>query len=255
MNEAANHDHNAAESSPGWRRYTKPAAALAVILALFVLSRFFDVRGMLLEALDWVDQLGWIGYLVFVLLYIVASVFLVPGSILTLGAGAIYGLLEGFLVVSVASTLGATAAFIVGRYFARDWIARKIVGNEKFTAVDDAVGREGWKIVGLTRLSPIFPFTLLNYAYGLTRVSLRDYVLASWIGMMPGTVMYVYLGSLAGSVAKLGTEEESQRSTGEWVLLIVGLIATVAVTVLVTRVASKALSQEVGEVAVDESGE
>jgi len=197
-------------------------------------------------ALAWVDGLGWIGPVVFVVLYIGATVFFIPGSALTLGAGALFGVVKGSLLVSVASTLGATAAFLVGRYLARDWVARKIAKNAKFAAIDEAVGREGWKIVGLTRLSPVFPFTLLNYAYGLTNVKLRDYFFASWIGMMPGTVMYVYLGSLA----RLGAEVQDAGSA-RMVLRIVGLAATVAVTLYVTRVARKALAKRVP---VEDSG-
>jgi uncharacterized membrane protein YdjX (TVP38/TMEM64 family) len=123
-------------------------------------------------------------------------------------------------------------------------VAKKISSNEKFKAIDDAVAREGWKIVGLTRLSPVFPFNLLNYAYGLTRVSLRDYFFASWIGMMPGTIMYVYIGSLAGEVAKLGSEGRT-RTSAEWALYIVGLIATIVVTVFITRIARTALRKKV----------
>ena len=158
---------------------------------------------------------------------------------LTLGAGAVFGVVWGSIYVSIASTLGATAAFLVGRYLARDAIARKIEGSERFAVIDKAVAKEGWKIVGLTRLSPVFPFTLLNYAFGLTQVKLRDYMLASWIGMMPGTVMYVYLGSLA----KAPTGEHP-RTTGEWALYGVGLLATVVVTVFVTCIAKKALARK-----------
>ncbi len=192
------------------------------------------------QALAWIDGLGWIGPLVFVVLYIASTVLFIPGSALTLGAGALFGVVKGTLIVSVASTLGATAAFLVGRYLARDWVARKIEKHDKFAAIDQAVGHEGWKIVGLTRLSPVFPFTLLNYAYGLTKVSLRDYFFASWIGMLPGTVMYVYLGSLA----RLGVEAEA-GGTAQVVLRIVGLLATIGVTVYVTRVARKALAKRV----------
>jgi len=151
----------------------------------------------------------------------------------------VFGVVWGSIYVSIASTLGATAAFLVGRYLARDAIARKIEGNERFAAIDKAVAGEGWKIVGLTRLSPVFPFTLLNYAFGLTQVKLRDFVLASWIGMMPGTIMYVYLGSLAQAATG-----DRARTTGEWVLYSVGLLATVVVTVFVTRVAKKALAKK-----------
>ena len=190
--------------------------------------------------LDWIDALGVIGPLVLILAYIVACVFFIPGSALTLGAGALFGVIRGSILVSIASTLGATVAFIVGRYLARDWVARKIEGSPKFSAIDIAVGREGWKIVGLTRLSPIFPFNLLNYAYGLTNLRLRDYVLASWIGMMPGTVMYVYIGSLA----RLGVEA-AEASTAETAMRLVGLAATVAVTLYITRIAKQALNEKV----------
>jgi uncharacterized membrane protein YdjX (TVP38/TMEM64 family) len=195
-------------------------------------------------ALEWVGSLGAWGPLIFVSLYILACVLFLPGSVLTLGAGGLFGVIKGSIIVSISSTLGATCAFLVGRYLARDWVANKISANEKFKAIDDAVAREGWKIVGLTRLSPVFPFNLLNYAYGLTRVSLRDYFFASWIGMIPGTVMYVYIGSLAGEVAKLGTEGRT-RTSAEWALYIVGLIATVVVTVFITRIAREALKKKV----------
>lgn len=196
-----------------------------------------DVFQNLLER---IEQMGAAGPLLFIGLYVVACVLFIPGSALTLGAGAIFGVVKGSIVVSIASTLGATAAFLVGRYLARDWVARKIDRNEKFKAIDQAVAREGWKIVGLTRLSPVFPFTLLNYAYGLTRVSLRDYVLASWIGMLPGTIMYVYLGSLA----RLGIE--ANRAGGaQTALKLAGLAATIAVTVYITRIARRALEKKV----------
>jgi len=144
--------------------------------------------------------------------------------------------------VSIGATIGATAAFFIGRYLARDWVARKIEGNPAFKALDEAVGHEGWKIVGLTRLSPALPFVLQNYAYSLTRVTPRDYILASWIGMTPGILMYAYLGSLAGDLAALGATERV-RTPAEWALYIAGLAATVAVTVYVTRLARAALKQ------------
>ena len=156
------------------------------VVAFLVALRYFHVPDLLRRSLDWVAGLGPTGVIAFVVIYILACVFMLPGSVLTLGAGAVFGVVKGSAICSVAATLGATAAFLVGRYLARDRVARMIEGNERFRAIDEAVGREGWKIVGLTRLSPVFPFNLLNYAYGITRVSLRDYFLASWIGMLPG---------------------------------------------------------------------
>jgi len=213
---------------------------LGAVMVLLAAARYFNVHELLRQALDWVGRLGPWGPAIFIALYVAATVLLIPGSVLTLGAGAVFGLLRGTLIVSVASTLAATAAFLVGRYLARAAVARRIAGNEKFAAIDRAVAAEGWKMVFLTRLSPVFPFTFLNYAFGLTQVKLGHYVLASWIGMLPGTVMYVYLGSLAQAASG-----ERARTVGEWILYGVGLSATVGVTVFVTRIARKALSQKI----------
>jgi uncharacterized membrane protein YdjX (TVP38/TMEM64 family) len=217
------------------------AAGIAAVLAAF---RYFHVQELLRRSLDWIAGLGPAGVVAFIAIYILSCVFMLPGSVLGLGAGAVFGVAKGSAIVSAASTLGATAAFFAGRYLARERVARVIEGNRRFRAIDEAVGREGWKIVGLTRLSPAFPFNLLNYAYGITTVSLRDYFFASWIGMLPGTVMYVYLGSLAGSLATLGGQGGG-RTPAQWALYVVGLLATVAVTVYVTRIARAALAAKV----------
>lgn len=227
-----------------WPVLTKAFLLLLSLVALFIAVRYLGIQDLLRAALDWVAGLGVWGMAAFVLLYILATVLFLPGSILTLGGGALFGVLKGSIIVSLAATLGATAAFLVGRYLARGWVEKRIAGSPRFQAVDQAVAREGWKIVGLTRLSPVFPFNLLNYAFGLTRVSLRDYFWATWIGMIPGGVMYVYLGSLAGDLALLGVEERS-RSPFEWGLYLVGLVATVAVTIYVTRLARAALAKKV----------
>jgi uncharacterized membrane protein YdjX (TVP38/TMEM64 family) len=217
---------------------------LAAAAALLVTTRFIDLQEYVRQSLVWVSDLGPAGYVAFGLLYVLAAILFIPGSLLTLGAGAVFGLFHGTLVVIISATLGAGAAFLVGRYLARDWVSAKIEGNEKFQAVDEAVAREGWKIVGLMRLSPIFPFNLLNYMFGLTQVSLKDYVAASFVGMIPGTIMYVYIGSLAGDLATLGLANRS-RSSAEWALYVVGLLATVVVSLYVTRVARKALEKRV----------
>jgi len=222
--------------SSKWKWVLYATAGVALVLAL----KYFHVQDLLKAALDWIGRLGPWGPVIFVGLYVVATVLFVPGSVLTLGAGAVFGVVLGSVCVSISATLGATAAFLVGRYLARDAIARKIEKHEKFATIDRAVANEGWKIVLLTRLSPVFPFTLLNYAFGLTQVKLSHYVLASWLGMIPGTVMYVYLGSLVNVGAG-----HRQRTTGEWVLYGVGLLATVIVTVFVTRLARSALARKI----------
>jgi len=188
-------------------------------------------------ALAWIDGLGFWGPAVFIVAYIIATVALLPGSVLTLGAGAVFGLPKGFLFVSIGSTIGATAAFIVGRYFARDWVASRISGNRAFAAIDEAIADEGWKIVGLLRLSPMFPFNLLNYGCAVTKVSLRDYFLASWIGMIPGTIMWVYIGYLANVAA--ADDDNATKA-----LKIGGFIVTVLFTVAATRVAKRALDRK-----------
>lgn len=220
------------------------ALLAGVVLGLLVAAQAFDLRQAFRDALAWIAAAGPAGPLVFFGLYVAACVLMLPGSILTLGAGALFGIVNGTLLVSLSSTAGATAAFLVGRFLARGMVARRVAGNPAFAALDEAVAGEGWKIVGLTRLSPVFPFNLLNYAFGLTRVSLRDYVLASWAGMLPGTLLYVYLGSLAGSLAELGAQAAGRaRTPAEWVFYGIGLVATAAATVVVTRIARRALAR------------
>ena len=224
-------------TSGRWKWLLYATAGVAIVLAV----KFFHVQDLLKSALDWIGSLGLWGPVIFVGLYVVATVLFVPGTVPTLGAGAVFGVALGSVSVSISATLGATAAFLVGRYLARDAIARKIEKIEKFATIDRAVADEGWKIVLLTRLSPVFPFTLLNYAFGLTRVKLSHYVLASWLGMIPGTVMYVYIGSLVNVGAA-----HRQRTTGEWILDGIGLLATVTVTVFVTRLARRTLAKKIG---------
>jgi uncharacterized membrane protein YdjX (TVP38/TMEM64 family) len=204
----------------------------------------FNPPALLRAALEWIEAQGAVGGLAFIALYIAATVAFLPGSILTLGAGVVFGVVLGSLYVFVGATLGAIAAFLVGRYLARGWISQKIARNAKFAAIDAAVAQQGFKIVLLTRLSPVFPFNLLNYALGITGVSLKDYVLGS-IGMIPGTIMYVYIGSLAGDLARIGSPTQPTDTTAQWALRIIGLIATIAVTLYVTRLARQALATQV----------
>lgn len=199
----------------------------------------------ILQALEYIQSFGNLGMLLFVVLYVLATIAFIPGSLLTLGAGAVYGLGLGTLLVSVSSVLGASAAFLLARFLLRNWVSRKISEQDKFRAIDQAVAEEGWRIVLLTRLSPAFPFVFLNYAFGLTKVSFRQYALASWIGMLPGTLLYVYLGAVAGSVATLGAPKGShEKGTLEWVVTVLGLLATLLVTIVITNIARRALKQK-----------
>ena len=204
----------------------------------------FNLQLFLKDTLVWIESLGSIAPIAFISIYIGSTVAFLPAFILTLGAGVLFGVWLGSVYVFIGATLGSIAAFLIGRYLARDWVAKKIGDNDKFTAIDRAVGKEGLKIVLLTRLSPAFPFNLLNYAFGVTGVSIKDYVIGS-IGMIPGTIMFVYIGSLAGSLALIGTDAQPTNPTLQWTIRIVGLIATIGVTVYVTRLAKQALAEAV----------
>jgi pyruvate/2-oxoglutarate dehydrogenase complex dihydrolipoamide dehydrogenase (E3) component/uncharacterized membrane protein YdjX (TVP38/TMEM64 family) len=221
---------------------TRVVALALVAVAVLAAVKLLPVNHWLLAFVAWIRDAGATGMAVFVLAYVVACILLLPGLILTLGAGFAYGVAVGIPLVWVSANLGAAAAFLLGRTLARDRIAARVAGNPKFAAIDRAVGREGLKIVLLTRLSPAFPFNLLNYAYGLTRVTFRDYAIGSLVGMVPGTAMYVYLGSLITSVTQLASGAPA-GGTAKQLLTWLGFAATVAVTVVITRIARRALDE------------
>ncbi|EKQ66882.1 hypothetical protein OsccyDRAFT_4692 [Leptolyngbyaceae cyanobacterium JSC-12] len=226
--------------------WLKVLLTMSLVIALVAISQQFNLQQLVQDTLLWIKNLGVVGIIAFVLIYNLATLLLIPGSLLTLGGGALYGVFWGSVYVVIAAMLGAITAFLIGRYHTRSWVSQKLQGYPKFQAIDQAVAREGLKIVFLTRLSPIFPFNLLNYSFGITCVSLRDYVIGS-VGMIPGSVMYVYLGSLAGDIATLGMPQElSPQVQGiRWFMKIVGFLATFAVTLYITRIAKKALNHTV----------
>ena len=230
-----------AKRSIPWGKILIGLGALGGVL---VLGR--QAGGYLPQFAAWVDTLGVWGPLVFIAGYAVATVAFVPGSILTLAAGAIFGLGEGVVYVFIAAVLGSSAAFFVARYVARSAIERRLAGNERFASIDRAVGEQGRKIVLLLRLSPVFPFNLLNYGLGLTKVHFRDYFMAS-VGMLPGSLLYVYYGKLAGDVAALAGGAAVEKDTGYYVVLLLGLAATIVVTTIVTRIARRSLSEVTGD--------
>jgi uncharacterized membrane protein YdjX (TVP38/TMEM64 family) len=227
----------------------------ACMIAIFIIGakqlNFHEVLQNALQAtLVWIKDQGPVGVLAYIVIYNLAAILFIPGSLLTLGGGAIYGVFWGSVYVFTAATLGATLAFLLGRYVAQGWVNQRIEGNTKFRAIAQAVAQDGFKIVFLTRLSPIFPFNLLNYAFGVTQVSLRDYVLGS-IGMLPGTITYVYLGFLIGDIAALAGKRE--RTTAEWILYGIGLVVTLVISIYITRIARNALSQSVSDAATSDA--
>src|SRR6516164_8449129 len=177
-----------------------------------------------------------------VLIVVFITVLLAPGSVLTIGAGFAFGLWKGFLAVSAGATLGASLACLVARFIARERIAAIAERNEKFRKIDKAIGKQGAKLIFLLRLSPVIPFNLSNYFYGLSGVKFWPYVLASWLGMMPGTFLYVYIG-VAGKAAVSATAgaEVIKHGWEYWTFMSVGLVATIIVTIWVTKIARDAL--------------
>lgn len=190
----------------------------------------------------WVDAHGAWGSVAFVASYALAVVALVPAAPLTLLGGALFGIRDGMIRVFAGAVIGSTAAFLVARCLARSTVARPIARHPRFAAIDAAVARRGLWIVFLLRLSPVLPFTYLNFALGLTRISLRDYLLAS-AGMLPGTLLYVYYGHLAGETAALASGAVPARGAGSYAALILGLLATLAVARVVARIAAQALRE------------
>ncbi len=215
--------------------------AIALVAALALGGK--QLSGAVLRFAEWVQGLGVWGPVAFIGGYAAATVAFAPAFILTLAAGVIFGLGKGVLYTFLGATLGASLAFLVARYGARRAIEKKIAGNPKFAAIDRAVSKEGLKIVSLLRLSPVFPFNLLNYALGLTKVRFVDYLIAC-LAMLPGTVLYVYYGTAAGSLAQVASGKAGGQGATKWISLGIGILATVIVTTFITRLASKALKQQ-----------
>jgi uncharacterized membrane protein YdjX (TVP38/TMEM64 family) len=206
-------------------------AALAVI-AFVMAVRLLPVGDWIAQFQAWVRAAGPLGYVAYVLAYVVCCVFLVPALALTLGAGAIFGFAAGTVVVIVGATLGATAAFVLARTVLRARVERMTAGNEKFRALDRAITAEGTKILWLVRLSGFPPFTWVNYAFGLTGVRLAPYVVITFFGIIPGTLAFTYAGA-AGAAALTGS--------GNRIALIVTAVGAVVVAVFVGRIALKAI--------------
>jgi uncharacterized membrane protein YdjX (TVP38/TMEM64 family) len=193
------------------------------------------VQELLRSFQGWVIGLGPLGWVLYALVYAVCCVLFVPASILTLGAGALYGLGTGTAVVLAGATLGATLSFLLAKSVLRKRIERMTAGNAKFQALDRAISKEGARIVFLVRLAPVFPFTYINYAFGLTGVRTLPYVVASFFGMIPGTFAYVYLGSAAAGAAS------GEADTTKKIVQIAGAVVALVVTIFVARVATRAI--------------
>ncbi len=218
-------------------------AAAALALILFAVTRRLPISHLVEGLSNWIQSLGVWGPLVFALIYAAAVVAMIPGSALTLAAGALFGPLVGTITVSIGSTAGAALAFLIARYLARDAVARWARRDPRFEAIDRAIGEGGWRIVALLRLSPAVPFILQNYLYGLTRIGFWPSVLTSWVAMLPGTVLYVYLGVVGRAGLEVASGVRS-RSPAQWTLIVIGLLATLGVSVYITRLARRVIRED-----------
>lgn len=217
----------------------KALAVIAVIGGLVAAWWLLPLASWIETFRVWVAQQGVWGHVIFAVVYAIATVALAPGALLTLAAGVAFGL-QGFPTVVVGATLGAGLAFLVGRYFARAWVERQIEKSRIFLAIDKAIEADGWKIVGLMRLSPLVPFNLQNYFFGVTKVGFWPYLVTTFFGIMPGALLYVWIGSLG---AAAGTSSGEETSLFKNVAYGVGLAATALVTIIVSRKAREKLKQ------------
>jgi len=204
---------------------------LLFFISLIVVCQIkFEIIQKVPNVIERTASSGPVGYLGFILIYIVSTVMMLPGSPLTFTAGALFGFWKGLIFVSIGSTLGASCAFMVSRYLIRKSIEKRVLKNKKFQSIDNEIDEQGWKIVILARLSPIIPFFLLNYALGITKIRFIHFIFASWVGMIPGTTVYVLMGTMGGAFIN------GKKSSFEWLLLGMGLIATILVTLLISKI-------------------
>lgn len=225
------------------RRWAKLGGGIAVASLVVDVALMLPVTQWASQLVAWMRDAGAVGVLGYAVVYMGAAVLLLPGAALTAAAGLVYGPWHGLVLVSPVSVAAAVVAFVLGRTTLRGWIRKRTDTDPRFRAIDRAIGRHGLKLVILLRLSPLFPFSVMNYALGLTSVSLRHYLVGSFVGMLPGTFLYVYIGSLVGDLTAL-SQHQAGAETAQQVVSLLGLLATITVTVYVTRLARRALADE-----------
>ena len=235
------------------RQHGRPVLLAIMVVAMLAAIALLPVTEWLALGIAWIEAHRTLAWIVYLATYIIATVLVVPVSILTLAAGYLFGLPLGVVLASVGTVLGASGALLVGRFFVREWIAKRIADLPRFQALDQATRHEGFLIVFLSRLSPLFPFNLINYGLALTSVRFRDYFVASWLGMLPITILYTYVGSVAKNLTEL-TSGGLQSGAFNQTLVLVGLAASVVLTVLITRKATRTLSQHLAREPAEQDG-
>lgn len=200
------------------------------------------VADFLSQSMEWIKGSGWLGMVGFLILYTLVFIFLLPGSPVVIGVAAVYGFWIGAPLVAFGSTCGAAVSFLISRYLARGWVERKLGHDPRFHVLERAVGSAGWKIILLSRISPIMPHTIVSYAAGLTRISFWRFTLATLVGFLPMSIAYAYTGAFLGKAVKV-TAGETPSNPATWGFYILGLIATIAVTIVATRATTRAWEQ------------
>jgi len=217
---------------------------LILLLSLWLFSKF-NLSSLWVQILQNIHELGIWGVIIFMVFYNLATLCLIPGSILTMKGGCLYGLIHGSIIVFVSATFGAITSFLLGRYVCKNWVYSMLNKYPQFIQINEAISKKGWQIVFLSRLSPLFPFNLLNYLFGISKISFQDYLIGS-LGIIPGTLMYVYFGSLATNLATANVDNiivtpKTQIIT--WTVRIIGLISTIMITIISTNFARKNLNK------------
>ncbi|KAG1363646.1 TVP38/TMEM64 family membrane protein [Cocos nucifera] len=200
-----------------------------------------QINAFLTQFSDFIEGYGPAGYALFVLVYAGLEILAIPAIPLTMSAGLLFGSVTGTIIVSISGTMAASVAFLIARYFARERILKLVEGNKKFLAIDKAIGENGFRVVTLLRLSPLLPFSLGNYLYGLTSVKFVPYVLGSWLGMLPGTWAYVSAGAFGRAIIQEESEVGLPGGNGQLVTLGLGLLFTAIAAAYVTRLAKDAV--------------
>jgi uncharacterized membrane protein YdjX (TVP38/TMEM64 family) len=225
------------------RSWRKPIMVAAIIVTVWITSRFIPFLDWWPQIMQWIHGLGLLGPFVFILFQVIGTILFVPAIVFGIGAAWVYGFWQAVAITLVSTAISAMVVFYISRYWARGWVARRTAANPKYAAIDEAVGRQGWKIVLLTRLSPGFPFTLLNYALGVTRVTPSAFFFGTAVGMAPRTMVHVYAGVFGSSLASLGVEDAGP-SVVNMIMIAVGAVVTILATVYIARIVRKTLEEE-----------
>jgi uncharacterized membrane protein YdjX (TVP38/TMEM64 family) len=220
----------------------KPLIFISILVLIGLAIWQLPIAAWLEHALTWIEANKQTAWIVFAIAYIAAIVLLLPASVFSLAAGYLFGVLQGWVLVVVTATIGATLSFLVGRSLLREWVVKRARDMANFSNLDEAVSKKGFLIVLLTRLSPAFPFSMINYVYGITKISVKDYTLATLVGIIPGGLLYVYIGSTMKNLQDVLSGNIEQSAAQQW-LLYGGLLATLILTILITRIAKNALSE------------